>query len=306
MKKVFPSIDYFDQEFVDLFAKSWHVVARDWNNLPLVVQLAIHPYCNGEFTIKYNSREPLVSYPQWAIFHWFNRVGDRKAMVRLMGAAGESDHPLSLLTKYTVECIDGKYDTSFALKRDFYTRKRRINATWIESMGTYVGSTMLNAEYLLAEIPTPEQARALWDKMQPRFAEMGALHFYALMKGFEKYGYISEVRQAVISKIYGMLDGDLCNPYDLLITITLMIENVIGMQISDWRRVVDWFIPQPEFLAVKHLVFRNNPLTAVVHHPRDRWVVSIRSERNFAITLNPVGYKRATYLMPIGRCSIPL
>ncbi len=308
MKNDLPSIDYFYPEFPELFDLAIMQAEKEWDSLPMFHQLLIHPYMNGRVKLKSNHK--LASTDIWAIYQWYNRTGDRafanKLYEKPMKEGNEADLALFNLSKYTLECISLRQDQSFILRRDYYIAKRKMGLSWMQGAGQFIGNSETNALSLLGEVASPEQTKRLWNCYKDRLMGLNPILFFIFMKGFEKYGFLDEVRKATLLRLYELAEFRTPTHDNMLLTIVLMIENVIGFQVSDWRRNIDWLIPVTEYMGINGLIYRNNCINALVHQHHDKWVASIKSEKDFSITFNAKNFYRRTYQLPTGKCTIHL
>ncbi len=164
-----------------------------------------------------------------------------------------------------------------------------------------------------------------------------ALNFIVI-KGLERYDRWDLARECAIRHIYYVLDGlapdgnskkgalweaylpqkegpaqwqD--NPnfprkhylfYTALSTITLMIENVIGLSISLPRKTVDWMIPNLEVMGIENLSLKRNLITILSSKTQRGWEVHMESEKLYYFTIHILGQKKKTLPIPSGKCSM--
>ena len=161
---------------------------------------------------------------------------------------------------------------------------------------------------------------------------------FMVIKGLERYQRYDMAREFTIRHLYYILDGifpggskskgDLkeaylptkegfatCseNPefprsrYVLgagLSTIALMIENVIGLEISLPRKTVDWVIPNLEIMGIENLSLKRNLITILSNKSNRGWEVQMESEKLYYFTINILGDKKKTLPIPSGKCSM--
>ncbi len=92
--------------------------------------------------------------------------------------------------------------------------------------------------------------------------------------------------------------------YTALSTITLMIENVIGLYISLPRKTVDWMIPTLEIMGIEDLSLKRNMITILGNKSGRGWEIRLESEKLYYFTINIMGEKKKTLPIPSGKCSM--
>lgn len=160
---------------------------------------------------------------------------------------------------------------------------------------------------------------------------------FMVIKGLEKYERYEFARECAIRHLYFILEtlhpdgekmGDVYEAYSpvkgapakwegkknfprkkflsyvALSTITLMIENVIGLYISLPRKTVDWTIPTLEIMGIEELSLKRNMITILVNKSGRGWEVRMESEKLYYFTINILGGKKKRLPIPSGKCSI--
>jgi len=161
---------------------------------------------------------------------------------------------------------------------------------------------------------------------------------FMVIKGLEKYGRYDFARECAIRHLYYILDtlhpedgkrqGNLFEayaprkegpaewpenenfprpmflPYTALSTITLMIENVLGLSISLPRKTVDWIIPTLEIMGIEDLSLKRNMITILSNKSGRGWEIRLESEKLYYFTINLLGEKKKTLPIPSGKCSM--
>ncbi|MEW5814384.1 MAG: trehalase family glycosidase [Spirochaetota bacterium] len=160
---------------------------------------------------------------------------------------------------------------------------------------------------------------------------------FMVIKGLEKYGRYDIAREYSIRHLYYMLDtlhpegkkkGNLYEayaprndgpaewpgkenfprplflPYAALASITLMIENVIGLYISLPRKTVDWIVPTLEIMGIENLSLKRNMITIMSNKSGRGWEIRLESEKLYYFTINLLGEKKKTLPIPSGKCSM--
>lgn len=160
---------------------------------------------------------------------------------------------------------------------------------------------------------------------------------FAVIKGLEKYGKYELARESAIKHIYYVLDtlhpdskerGSLWEAYKPnsegpatwegkevpnranyihqagLSTITLTIENVVGLYISLPRKTVDWIIPILELMGIENLSLKRNFITILSNKSGRGWEIRLESEKLYYFTINILHKKKKTLPIPSGKCSM--
>ena len=162
---------------------------------------------------------------------------------------------------------------------------------------------------------------------------------FMIIKGLEKYGKYDLARECAIRHLYYVLDAlnpdgnrkgglweaylphkegpakwpkndafprSLYLPYAALSTITLMMENVIGLHISLPRKTVEWIIPTVEAMGIEKLSLKRNLITILCNQSVRGWEIHLESEKLYYFTIVVLNSKRKTLPIPSGKCSILL
>ena len=162
---------------------------------------------------------------------------------------------------------------------------------------------------------------------------------FTIIKGLEKYGKYDLARECSIRHLYYVLDalhpedGDKGNlweaylpqkegaatwprhegfprplflHYAALSTITLVIENIIGLYVSLPRKTVDWIMPIIEIMGIEDLSLKRNMITILSNQSGRGWEIRLESEKLYYFTINILNQKKKTLPIPSGKCSILL
>ena len=90
-----------------------------------------------------------------------------------------------------------------------------------------------------------------------------------------------------------------------LITITLMIENIIGLDISLPRKTVDWMMPSLEAMGIERLSLKRNFITILSNKNLRGWEIRLESEKLYYFTIEILDeQKKKTLPIPSGKCSM--
>lgn len=161
---------------------------------------------------------------------------------------------------------------------------------------------------------------------------------FMVIKGLEKYARYDLARECAIRHLYFMLDtlhpegkqqGNLFEaylphkdgaaiwpgkknwpkplylPYAALSSVTLIIENVIGLYISLPRKTVDWIIPSMEIMGIEDLSLKRNMITILSNKSGRGWEIRLESEKLYYFTINILDEgKKKTLPIPSGKCSM--
>ena len=159
-----------------------------------------------------------------------------------------------------------------------------------------------------------------------------------VVKGLEKYAKYEFARECSIRHLYYMLDtlhpeGDekgniyeaylprkegpavwqdnslfprtMFLTYTALASITLMIENVLGLYISLPRKTVDWIMPTLEIMGIEDLSLKRNMITILSNNSSRGWEIRLESEKLYYFTINILDEdKKKTLPIPSGKCSM--
>lgn len=93
--------------------------------------------------------------------------------------------------------------------------------------------------------------------------------------------------------------------YAGLATITLMIENIIGLDISLPRKTVDWVMPSLEVMGIENLSLKRNTITILSNKTDRGWEIRLESEKLYYFTIEVLNEKKKKTLpIPSGKCSM--
>jgi neutral trehalase len=90
-----------------------------------------------------------------------------------------------------------------------------------------------------------------------------------------------------------------------LSTIALMIENVVGLEVSLPRKTVRWIVPTLEIMGIENLNLRRNTITILSQKSGRGWEIRHESEKLYYFTLDLLSEnKEKTLPIPSGKCSM--
>lgn len=163
-------------------------------------------------------------------------------------------------------------------------------------------------------------------------------NLYFVIKGLEKYNEFVFARECAIRHMYFILDtlhpddehqGDVWSAYLPtkegtpcgneeegfparkflpqigLVTVTLMIENIIGLDVSLPRKTVDWTVPTLEAMGIEKLSLKRNYITILSNKNTRGWEIRLESEKLYYFTIEIIDEnKKKTLPIPSGKCSM--
>ena len=161
-------------------------------------------------------------------------------------------------------------------------------------------------------------------------------NLYGVVKGLEKYGEYVFARECAIRHTYFILDvlnpeegkvGDVWEAYlptrdgipapdgdfpaqrflpqVCLVTITLMIEDIIGLDVSLPRKTVNWTVPTLEVMGIENLSLKRNLITILSNKNARGWEIRLESEKLYYFTIEIIDEKKKKTLpIPSGKCSM--
>ena len=159
---------------------------------------------------------------------------------------------------------------------------------------------------------------------------------YGVVKGLEKYGEYVFARECSIRNMYFILDtlhpegdkpGDVWEAYRpnkegipaqdgdfprkrflpqaCLMTIALMIEDIIGLDVSLPRKTVYWTVPNLEVMGIENLSLKRNLITILSNKNARGWEIRLESEKLYYFTIEIIEErKKKTLPIPSGKCSM--
>lgn len=90
-----------------------------------------------------------------------------------------------------------------------------------------------------------------------------------------------------------------------LVTINLMIENVIGLDISLPRKTVYWTMQNLEAMGIEDLSLKKNNITILSNKNTRGWEIRLESEKLYYFTIHILDEdKKKTLPIPSGKCSM--
>ncbi len=90
-----------------------------------------------------------------------------------------------------------------------------------------------------------------------------------------------------------------------LVTVNLMIENVIGLDISLPRKTVYWTMQNLEAMGIEHLSLKKNNITILSNKNTRGWEIRLESEKLYYFTIHILDEDKKKVLpIPSGKCSM--
>ena len=94
-------------------------------------------------------------------------------------------------------------------------------------------------------------------------------------------------------------------PQACLVTITLMIEDIIGLDVSLPRKTVNWTVPNLEVMGIENLSLKRNLITILSNKNTRGWEIRLESEKLYYFTIEILDEKKKKTLpIPSGKCSM--
>ncbi len=91
-------------------------------------------------------------------------------------------------------------------------------------------------------------------------------------------------------------------PYIGLSTISLMVEIIIGLDISLPKKTVNWTVPVLEAMGIENLALRRNHITILTSNGNRGWEIKHTSRKLYYFTIEVAGEQKRTLPIPSGRC----
>jgi len=161
---------------------------------------------------------------------------------------------------------------------------------------------------------------------------------YMVIKGLERYKQWDFARECAIRHLYFILDtlhpdgkeiGDIYEAYLPMregapvweghpefpkkhflpmagvATVAMMIENVLGFEISLPKKTVDWVMPTLEAMGIENLSLKRNLITVLSSKNIRGWEIRLESEKLYYFTISILDeHKTKTLPIPSGKCSM--
>ena len=90
-----------------------------------------------------------------------------------------------------------------------------------------------------------------------------------------------------------------------LVTITLIIENIVGLDISLPRKTVYWTMQALEEMGIEKLSLKKNNITILSNKNARGWEIRLESEKLYYFTIHILDEdKKKTLPIPSGKCSM--
>ena len=90
-----------------------------------------------------------------------------------------------------------------------------------------------------------------------------------------------------------------------LVSITMMIEDIIGLDISLPRKTVNWVMPSLEAMGIERLSLKRNMITILSNKTDRGWEIRLESEKLYYFTIEILDeQKKKTLPIPSGKCSM--
>ena len=126
----------------------------------------------------------------------------------------------------------------------------------------------------------------------------------------EKQDDVWEIYKPVSEGPAVVIDGTIENRRRYLpmvgrVTITLVIENIIGLDISLPRKTVNWTMQSLEEMGIEDLSLKKNSITILSNKNVRGWEIRLESEKLYYFTIHILDEdKKKTLPIPSGKCSM--
>lgn len=284
---MYPDIDFYDQDFLALYAdaqKQEHgIMAPLW-----MCYTTNKPHVNLD---DWYAREPSADVPiAWLEYNVYHKTGKTKRVKMILPRLDDyfmrvketgNRVMLALNYLYASSLADAVSDAErvFLYRREYYRIKNHLS------------------------IGSDDMALAIIAEIAPRDANPNLDNPFYAIKAYEKQGRFDEARGLAIRTIYDHLDVGVVDP---LMAITCFIENIIGASVSVARKSVDWMIPDFESMGVWGLELGGNAISLHTKKQNRGRMVSVNSNNLIYFTFEVDGYKRRSLPIPHGMCSVIL
>ena len=143
--------------------------------------------------------------------------------------------------------------------------------------------------------------------------ECAIRHLYFILDtlhpGEEKQGHAWEIYKPFVEGPAtcpeGVVNKKKYLPSIGLVTITLCIENIIGLDISLPRKTVNWTMQNLEAMGIEELSLKKNNITILSNKNQRGWEIRLESEKLYYFTISILDEdKKKTLPIPSGKCSI--
>ena len=90
-----------------------------------------------------------------------------------------------------------------------------------------------------------------------------------------------------------------------LATITMVIENIVGLEISLPKKTVYWTMQSLEAMGIEDLSLKKNNITILSNKNARGWEIRLESEKLYYFTIHILDDdKKKTLPIPSGKCSM--
>lgn len=191
-------------------------------------------------------------------------------------------------------------------------------------------------QFFGSENPFPSLALNEKSFTETKQAYSGAVYphlAFMVIKGLECYDLYAMAREFSLRHLYNMIDSfypddkkpgslweayksaesgkaeikgnrELFLSYAALPAVTLMIENIIGININLHRKTVKWIAPTLELLGIEKLSLKRNLINIMNCKSNRGWEIRLESEKLYYFTIHIRDDIQRTMPIPSGKCSI--
>ena len=243
----------------------------------------------------------------------------------------------ALYMSYIGDILNDK-ELSFRYKRIYFSVKTRINGMMWDSEDRFYYD--LDEKEFGTENPFPSvpvSSKYFSNDGNGYCGGVSSFFIYIIVKGLMNYGAFVFARECTIRHMYFILDtlhpdaeqqGDTWEIYKPgsegpavvpetmvnkrrylpmlgLVSIALMIENVIGLEISLPRKTVNWTMQSLEEMGIEDLSLKKNSITILSNKNTRGWEIRLESEKLYYFTIHILeDDKKKTLPIPSGKCSM--
>lgn len=303
MTSHYPSIDIYEQSFIDLYESAW---ARVYDNSEYMISdiysAMYFMYSNGKLrtarVLDYWYEHSFKTFTPiaWMEYLYYHRRGSRKRVKTILpkldeyfvNMKGETERDILIMAINYMYAgalaeIASDHHKAFVYNQMYYKVKNKL---W-DISPQYTHYAMI-AEFPCTDKPIP--------------LPQSSTEFFLAIKALEKQGRYAEARGHVLRKLYDCVDT---RNYDPLLTIALMIENALGVNISTRRKSIHWILPEFEHIGIYDIKTHSDDISFRLYRGRhDKCSIVIDASQLTYLTFDIGGFKKRTLSIPFGKCSM--
>lgn len=90
-----------------------------------------------------------------------------------------------------------------------------------------------------------------------------------------------------------------------LIVISLMMENIIGFDISSYKKMIYWNVPEMDEMGIENMDLKRNVVSISSFHRENDWEIRLEGEKLYYFNINLLKENKIKQLpIPSGKCSL--